>query len=303
MNEKVALAVNSGFAAKKWIEPDEWIRVITEDIGCDQIQCSFDLFYPNLKESDSVLICQEINQACRKYNACISSTFTGIMAYYQNMLVHPNPVIRKYSLEYYKDAIEISAKIGATTTGGHFLSFALKDFNDPERKKYLLESFIESISYLSKIARVNGLESLTWEYMPSPYEPPHTIDEVDKLFKEVNSCTEVPVYLCMDLGHTTAFDLTDDKDKDIYHVLEKVMPYINMLHLQQCDGIGDRYWPFTPEFNSVGIIDPKKVLKIINGCSDRKILLVFEIIHGFELSEKKVVEEHKISVEYWKKFL
>lgn len=239
----------------------------------------------------------------KKYKANISSTFTGIIAYFQNMLVHPNPMIRKYALEYYKEAIEITAKIGAKTTGGHFLSFALKDFYDEARKKYLLESFFESMHYLSKFAKINGLESLTWEHMPSPYEPPHTIDEVHNLFREVNSNSEVPVYLCFDLGHTTAFDLTDDKDKNVYNVLEKVLPYTNMLHLQQCDGIGDRYWPFTPEFNSQGIIEPKKILQIINDYSDNEIMLVFEIIHGPELSEKKIIEEHKISVEYWREFL
>lgn len=83
-----------------------------------------------------------------------------------------------------------------------FFHFNLKDFYDADRKKYLLESFLESIYYLSKIARINGLDSLTWEYMPSPYEPPHAIEEVNKLFNELNPYCEVPIYLCFDLGHT-----------------------------------------------------------------------------------------------------
>ena len=57
MNKKVTLAVNSGFAAKKWVEPEQWIQVIVEEMGCKEIQCSFDLFYPNLKETDSNLLC------------------------------------------------------------------------------------------------------------------------------------------------------------------------------------------------------------------------------------------------------
>ena len=303
MNEKVILAINNAFAVKKWIEPEEWVKVIVKEIGVKEIQLSFDLFYLDLKESDSTLICSEIKQALKKYDANISSTFTGLIAYLQNMLVHPDLTIRKRSLEYYEEAIKITKKIGGKTTGGHLLSFSLKDFYDKDRKKYLLDSFFESIYHLSKIAKINGLESLTWEYMPSPYEPPHTIEETSKLFNEVNSYCEVPIYLCFDLGHTTAFDLKDPKDKDLYYVLEKVLPYTNMLHLQQCDSIGDRYWPFTPEFNNIGVIDPKKILQIINDYSDNKVLLVFEFLHGFELDERKIIEDYKTSVDYWRSFL
>ena len=304
MNNKVELGINNAFAVKKWVEPEEWVRVIVEEIGSKNIQASFDLFYPSFKESNYLFVCNKINIALKKYDAKISSTFTGLNAYLQNMLVHSDPIVRKAAIDYYIDAIKISVEIGAPTTGGHFLSFAIKDFNNKKRKEYLMQSFFESMIHLSKIAYENKLSSLTWEYMPTPYEPPHTIAEAKSLYEEINSYSSVPIYLTFDLGHTTAFDLeTGNKDRDVYHVLENIIPMTNTIHLQQCDGVQDRYWPFIPEYNNVGIIDPKKILKLINDYSDHKIHLMFEFLHGCEISGEKIIEDYRYSMEYWLKYL
>ncbi len=304
MKSKVELGVNNAFAVKKWIEPEEWVRVIVEEIGSKNIQASLDLFYPCLKEADYSYICSDINRALQKYGARISSTFTGLNAYLQNMLVHPEPVVRKAALDYYADAIKVSAKIGSPVIGGHLLSFTIKDYNNKERRAFLMQSFFESMEYLSKVAYEYKLKSLTWEYMPSPYEPPHTIEEAVELYKEVNKRSFLPVYLTFDLGHTTAFNLEKgNKNRDVFYVLEKIIPYTDIIHLQQCDGIQDRYWPFIPEYNKAGIIEPKKIINLINNYSDHKINLMLEFMHGFEVSGDKIIEDYKASLEYWLEYL
>ena len=304
MENKIELGINNAFAIKKWIDPDEWMRVITEEIGLRNIQFSFDLLFFNFEEANTIYFCNKIKKAVKKYNANITSTFTGLIAYLQNMLVHPNPKVRMSAVKYYENTIIFTSNIGVPTTGGHFLSFAIKDFEDKSRKKYLMDSFFESMAYLSNIAYEHGLTSLIWEYMPTPYEPPHTIKEAEELYKEINSYTKIPVYFCFDLGHTTAFDINiKDNNRNIYYVLEKLIPMTSMLHLQQCDEIGDRYWPFIPEYNNIGIIDPKKIIKIINDYSDHKIQLYFEFIHGCEVSGNKIIEDHKYSVDYWLKYI
>jgi D-erythrulose 1-phosphate 3-epimerase len=304
MGKKVELGINNTFAIKKWVEPEEWARVIVEEIGLNNIQLSFDLFYPSLKESDTSFMCNEINIAVKKYKAKISSSFTGLNVYSQNMLGHPNPMIRKSALEYYVDAIKISSNINIPVTGGHFLAFTMKDFNNKETREYLMQSLFESIIYLSKIAYEHKLSSLTLEYMATPYELPHTMKEAKKFFEEINAFSKVPVYLTFDLGHTSAFDLdVNDKNKDVYHVLENVIPMTNIIHLQQTDGLGDRHWPFTAEFNEIGVIKPEKVLKIINDNSDHQIDLIFECMHSCEISGDKIIEDFKYSADYWKKHM
>src|SRR4030042_5190785 len=108
MDAKVELGINNAFAVKKWIEPEKWTRVIVEDIGLRNIQFSFDLLFPSLKEANAPFFCNEINSAIKKYNVRISSTFTGFNAYLQNMLVHPNPKVREAAINYYEAAIKIT---------------------------------------------------------------------------------------------------------------------------------------------------------------------------------------------------
>ncbi len=304
MSDKFELGINNAFAVKKWIETEEWMRLIVDEIGLKNIQFSYDMLYPSLSEADCDTICDEICHCVKKYDAKISSTFTGLMAYMQNMLVHPSPVLRKAAIDYYKDAILISSTLGAPCTGGHLLSFSIKDYADKKRREYLMESFFESMVYLSGVAKENGLQSLVWEYMPSLYEPPHTVDECLRFMEQVNKYSHLPIRICFDLGHTTSFDIAqDDKDRDIYYVLEKIMPYVNMLHLQQCDGIQDRYWPFTEEYNKIGVIDPKKIYKIINSSANEKIDLYLEFYHGGEIGPDTIVHDYKASTEYWLSFI
>ncbi len=304
MSNNIELGINSAFAFKKWVDPDEWVGIIAKEIGSKNIQASFDLFYPSFKEANYPYLCKKINRALKKYDAKISSTFTGLNAYLQNMLAHPEPMVRKAAIDYYELAIKISAEIGAPVTGGHLLSFTVKDYNDKERRNYLMNSFFESMAYLSQIAYDYNLSSLTWEYMSTPYEPPHTVEEAERLYKQVNSYTMVPVYLTFDLGHTTGFDLEEgDKNKDVYYVLEKIIPMTDIIHVQQRNSTQANYWPFTPEYNKAGIIDPKKIIKMVNDYSDHTIHLIFEFMHGFDECGENIIRDYKYSLEYWLDYL
>ncbi len=304
MSNKFELGINNAFAVKKWIETEEWFSLIVNETGLKNIQFSFDMLYPNFHEADCLHICNEINDSAKKFDAKITSTFTGLMAYAQNMLVHPSPLLRKAAIDYYIEAIKISALLDSPATGGHLLSFSIKDYNDIKRREYLMESFFESMIYLSGIAKEHGLKSLVWEYMPSLYEPPHTIDECLTSMEHINKYAHLPIKICFDLGHTTSFDIAkDDKNRDVYYVLEKIIPYVSMIHLQQCDGIGDRYWPFTGEYNKVGIIEPKKIYRLINSSANEKVDLYLEFYHGPEIGGDQITKDYKVSANYWQSFI
>ncbi|MHB1334833.1 MAG: sugar phosphate isomerase/epimerase family protein [Candidatus Humimicrobiaceae bacterium] len=280
------------------------MKIIVEEIGLKNVQISLDLFSHSLQEADVKCYCFEIKELMEKYKVKISSTFTGLTAYIQNMLGHPNPLVRGAALKYYENAIDIASYLGSLTVGGHFISFSVKDFYDKDRVEYMTNSLYESIIYLSGIAKLKSLNSITWGYMPSQYEPPHAINEAEKMIKTINKYTEVPVYLTLDLGHMVAADLdTSSKDRDVYYVLEKLLPYTNIVHLQQSYGTGDHHWPFTSEFNKIGIIKPEKVLKVINGYSGNDIDLIFEILPACELSADQIINDQKESAAYWKKYI
>ena len=74
-----------------------------------------------------------------------------------------------------------------------------------------------------------------------------------------------------------------------------------IIHLQQTDGKGDRHWPFTDQFNKIGIIQPKKVLDAIAAAGIDSMYLELEIIAAFEARQDQVLEDLKASVDYRRK--
>ena len=302
--KKIELGINNSFLIKKWVEPEDWIKLIVEDIGISNIQHCLDLFGVSLNRKEALNSCNTIREIAKKYNSKISSTFTGLFTYYQNMLGHPNISFRQEAVLYYENAIRITSLLGASSTGGYFFSFTDKDINSIDMKNDMIDFYCKSIINLSKFAKKYKLEYLTIEYMPSPYEPPHKISEAEELLNSINNFSEVPIYLTLDLGHTVSYDLDiNGKDTDVYYVVEKLLPITKIIHLQQTDGKGDRHWPFTPEFNKIGIINPKRIIDLINKYSKHQIELIFEILPSCEQSVSKIISDQKESVEYWFKYL
>ena len=90
-------------------------------------------------------------------------------------------------------------------------------------------------------------------------------------------------------------------DKDPYTWLKQFTPVSSVVHIQQTDGVLDHHWPFIPEYNRRGIIEPQKVIQAINESGAKEVVLMLEVVHAFEEDENKVLSDIKESVNYWKK--
>ena len=178
----------------------------------------------------------------------------------------------------------------------------MKDFRDKARREYLMDFLMKALRHLSLLARQEGLKFLLWEPMPVPREAPCTIDEAKKLYELANKDAQIPVKFCLDLGHQCTYT-AKGKDRDTYAWLREVSPLCPLIHIQQTDGKMDRHWPFTEEYNRVGIIDPPRVIEAIEKSGTGEVTLLFEIIHPFEANESKVLDDLKESVNYWRKYL
>ncbi len=139
-------------------------------------------------------------------------------------------------------------------------ALTLKDFNDTRRRESLLSEQVEHVTSLSRLCKEAGLETLLWEHMPVSREPPSTIDEARNLLQRVNRNSSVPVKLCIDVGHACNPNVKDPRDRDPYTWLSELGSESPCVHLQQTDGKGDRHWPFTDEFNKLGVIDGKRII-------------------------------------------
>jgi len=211
--------------------------------------------------------------------------------------------MRKHAFNWYSRAIGIGGKLHAEMVGGHMGAFSLKDFNDPQRRESLLSEQVEQVTSLSRLCKEAGLETLLWEPMPVSREPPATIPEARKLLKHVNSNSSIPVKLCIDVGHACNPNAKDPRDRDPYMWLTELGSESPCVHLQQSDGKGDHHWPFTAEFNKIGIVNGERVISTLDKSGASRTYLYLEAIPASEQDDNQVIKDMADSIKYWKEYV
>ena len=301
MATKITLGTNNAFALKTWPEPDAWAKIIAKDLGLKEVQFSFDLLDPLLDEPGRSILCTQVLKAVQDYGLSMRTSFTGLIMYAQNLLSHPDPNLRAYGFRWYQGAVNLTSQLGAEATGGHIGAMSAADYDDPKRRAYIRSALVEMVRELTRLAASLGQKYFLWEAMPTPREIPHTPAEAIELMQEVNEGAAIPVYICFDLGHCNSFDF--DKPGDPHTWLEELLPWVPLVHLQQTDGKADHHWPFTPEYNRLGIINPQRVVEIVKNSPFPEVAMLFELGHAFDAPDQQVIDDHKHSVETWEKWL
>lgn len=295
----VTLGVNNGFAMKRWPEPKEWCRVIADELQVEKVQLSLDIINLHQPWRHVRSMCREIRQQTAEKGLQVDSVFTGLADYSRNMLLDPDPVVRNWSFEYYKTALDACEALEVPVFGGHLGAFSVATFNSTKRD-VLEQVLFEFIEELSSYARRAGLRELLWEAMPLDREPPHTVEEAKAYLGRANEATSLPVYLCFDVGHACAQGNVGEQ-ADPYHWLAELAEITTMVHLQQTDGQGDRHWAFTPEMNEQGIIEPERVMSVLRSSLRSRVKeLVIEVFPAFEAPDDQVIKDMRDSVEHWR---
>lgn len=291
------LGINTCFAAKRWPEPEEWARLVSEEFGLKHVQFSFDLMDP--RSGGVAAYVDHTKHACARHGIAIHSTFTGLIPYMGNLLMHPDPAFREDAKAWFRAAIDVTARMGVKSTGGFFGALSMKDAANPDVRRERLSSWHADLVQLAAHAKAKGLESLLVEHMAVWREPPTSIDESNSL---ADTKSEVPIRITIDLGHMVVKG-RQGEDLDPYAWLRKVSPKAGCIHLQQSNERYDLHQPFTPETNKTGRIDPKKAVEAIRASGVEKAVLMFEIMHAFEEDEKKILDDIRQSAEQWREAL
>jgi len=110
---ELLLGVNNCFAVKRWPEPDRWAQIISADLDLEQVQLSRGLLDPllpgdALSEQEALL-----RDAIRDHGLKVETTFTGLNAYNQNLLSHPNEAMRFAAEQWFEAAIRFTARLGS----------------------------------------------------------------------------------------------------------------------------------------------------------------------------------------------
>ena len=112
----------------------------------------------------------------------------------------------------------------------------------------------------------------------------------------------VPVVACLDVGHQCVPGAAGD-ETDPYAWLERLAADAPVVQLQQSDAAGDHHWPFTAAANLAGRIEAQRVLRAIEASGAKTTALILKIIHPFEADDDEVLDELRVSVEYWRRAL
>jgi sugar phosphate isomerase/epimerase len=293
------LGMNTCFAVKRWPEPEEWARIVSEEFGLKTVQFSFDLMDPRAGGGSVDAYIDHTRHACARYGISIHSTFTGFIPFMGNLLLHPEPTFREDAKAWFKAAIDVTARMKVAHTGGYFGALSMKEVGDPVRRQERMDGWVDALRELAQSAKDSGLESLLVEHMAGWREPPTGIGEA---LAVAAMKTAVPLRIAIDLGHMVVKGREGD-DLDPYAWLRKVSPKAGVFHLQQSNDHYDLHQPFTAETNRTGRIDPKKAIEAIRASGAEKAMLMFEIIHACEEDEKKVLAENRGSVDQWREAL
>jgi len=292
----VRLGINTCFAVKRWPLPADWIPIVRDRFGLTLVQHSFDLVPLGSGTDDAAAIARSAAVAGIE----IHSTFTGLAAYSDNLLLGPEPSGRAAAASWFRWAIDWTAAVGGVAAGGHVGAFSVPDWTDPGRREALWAELRTSLIDLSGAASRAGLGYLMVENLAAAREP-STLAMIRDLLTRGDD-DNVPIRLCLDVGHMCVPGTTGP-DRDPYAWLRELGWAAPVVQLQQSDPDGDHHWPFTAERNATGRIDADRVLDALEDGGVDETVLILEIIPAFEQDDEAVLDDLVDSVDYWREAL
>lgn len=296
------LGINLIYATKRWPEPDEWGRQVSQRWGLKHVQFCFDLLDPRTSPDARKAMAAKVREASAKYGFEVQSAFIGLGAYTYNLLLHPFPEFRKDALEWCRLASITAAELGAQGVGGPVAAASMKDYRDPSKRKFLMDTLVEGMHAFANYAADQGLKFVCWEPTPLGREMLIHLDEAKDLHARMNEKAPIPIHYILDVGHQCGDEMTG-KDRDTYLWLRELGKYSPLLHLQQTDGSWDRHWCFTKAHNAEGVVHMDKVVEALDQSGVEEVYLFPELIHPFEFPEDKVLEELDESYEYLRRYV
>jgi sugar phosphate isomerase/epimerase len=293
---RVRLGINNCFAVKRWPLVEDWGPIVRDRLGLRLVQHSLDLVPDGASRADAA----QLADAAREAGIELHSTFTGLAAYSDNLLLRPDAAGRRAAATWFGWAIDWTAALGGVATGGHVGAFSVPDWVDPGRRSELWRDLQASLGVLSGRARDAGLAYLMVENLAAAREP-----STMAMFRDLltdGDATAVPIRLCLDVGHMCVPGTSGD-DRDPYAWLRELGRAAPVVQLQQSDAEGDHHWPFTAERNALGRIDADRVLDALDDGGVDETALILEMIPAFEQDDPAVVDDLVASVDYWREAL
>jgi sugar phosphate isomerase/epimerase len=278
------IGLNLCFAIKRWPEPEEWARIVAEELGVTSIQFTMDLIDPWWPEAERAAMVERVRDAAGRRGIAIHSVQIGLAGYTYNGLLHPDETARRIAEEWWRRSIDMAAELGARAVGGPIGALSVADAASPDRRSALYAEVVGRLGGLADHARRSGLEALLIEPTPLPREIPSTVGDAERLIADTSGGA-VPLRFVIDVGHALYRPLYGE-DASLVPWLSALRDHIGVLHLQNHDYRADAHWGWP---DARGTYDPAGFFREVRDAGLDDVPVFIEVFSPFEQADDEIV--------------
>lgn len=299
---KIHFGVDLDWAVNRYPEPEQWARVVSEELEVGHAQFRSDLLQPHFPDEIIDEQVARIKESCKRYDIKLLHTFTSQR---WNYCGNPEEKIREYWHWWLKRFSDISARLGAIGAGSRLGIYSFKDI--ATRREFILNEIVRYWRQWAEHAKKSGLQCLTFEHMSIPRELADTIEDAQKILDMMNNGERkpaIPILLCLDTDQGNNLS-GDPRDGDPYEWIRTFVKESPILQLKQrIKGNITSGKPFTAEYNKDGIIFPDRVIETIEDSGAKEMWLYLEPSFRERLPhDSNVIHDLKESVVFWKPYV
>ena len=298
----IKLGLNLNPFVNRFAEPHELIEVLAEEIGIGHLQLTHEFINPAWPFATQRRLTAEMSRACAEHGVKVTSLMTGPYGRL-NHFGHPDAEVRDYYVRWFMGLVDIAADLGCPAVGTQFAILTYRDYDDPDRRRRMMDAALGCWHRLADHAAERGLEYLFWEPMSVGRELGHTIAETVALQDRLDLADlAVPLLAMIDIDHGDVSSSNPD-DTDPYAWARTFAARSPLIHIKQSSANKGGHWPFTAEHNREGRIVPPKLIEAIRsgGGGDNELCMEFAFRER-EPADRNVVPMIRESVAFWKPF-
>jgi sugar phosphate isomerase/epimerase len=278
------VGVNLCFAIKRWPEPEQWARIVREELGVASVQFTMDLIDPWWPADLRAAMAARARSEAGARGIAIHSVQIGLAGYTYNGLLHPDAAVRGIAEDWWRRSIDMAAELGARAVGGPVGALSVADTASPERRAALYDEVVERLGHLAGHAAEAGLEALLVEPTPLPREIPSTVAEARQLVADTAGGA-VPILFVLDVGHALYRPLYGE-DASLVPWLSELRDAIGVLHLQNHDYRADAHWGWP---DPRGAYDPAGFFREVRDAGLEDVPVFIEVFSPFEQADDEIL--------------
>ena len=200
---RIYLAVDNCFASKRWTRPEEWARVIGEDMGLRCVEASADNEIDPLYSTSAVRRSwvAEVRRVRARTGVRVVNLYSGHGTYATLGLGHIDVRVRDHILhDWIRPMTRMAGELGA---GLGFFAHAFPQSVLEDRAAYeeALDDLIDRLAQAARYGVEAGARVVAVEQMYSPHQPPWTLEGARHLLTEAWRRRKAPLYVTIDVGH------------------------------------------------------------------------------------------------------